>query len=81
MYVADREADMLPLMKRAHDLGNPVDWLVRAAHDRSLPEGEKLQAHTTSKDNDCLGDCTAGFIATVQRLPCALSLPFPRQHR
>ena len=47
VYVADREADMLPLMKRAQDLGNPVDWLVRAAHDRSLPESATLWAHTT----------------------------------
>lgn len=41
-YVADREADMLLLMKRAQDMGNPVDWLVRAAHNRSLRESEKL---------------------------------------
>lgn len=47
VYVADREADMLPLMKRAQDLDNPVDWLVRAAHDRSLPESATLWAHTT----------------------------------
>jgi hypothetical protein len=31
VYVADREADMLPLMLRAQELGTPVDWLVRAA--------------------------------------------------
>ncbi len=47
VYVADREADLLPLMQRAQDLGNPVNWLVRAAHDRSLPEGATLWAHTT----------------------------------
>src|SRR5471030_2789477 len=47
VYVADREADMLPLMKLAQDLDNPVDWLVRAAHDRSLPESATLWAHTT----------------------------------
>lgn len=46
VYVADREADMLPLMARAKALGNPVDWLVRATHNRCLPEGEQLWAHT-----------------------------------
>lgn len=46
VYVADREADMLPLMKRAHDLDTPVDWLVRAAHNRCLPDGDKLFAQT-----------------------------------
>lgn len=33
-------------MKRTQDLDNPVDWLVRAAYDRSLPEGATLWAHT-----------------------------------
>lgn len=42
VYVADREADMMPLMRRARDLGTPVDWLVRAAHNRCLPDGDKL---------------------------------------
>jgi hypothetical protein len=37
VYVADREADLLSLMARAEALGNPVDWLVRATHNRSLP--------------------------------------------
>lgn len=50
VYVADREADMLPLMARAQELGNPVDWLVRAAHNRCLPEGEKLWAHTCAAE-------------------------------
>ena len=47
VYVADREADMMPLMARAQDLACPVDWLVRAAHNRCLPESEKLWPHTT----------------------------------
>ena len=46
VYVADREADMVPLMARAQELGTPVDWLVRAKHNRCLPDGEKLWAHT-----------------------------------
>jgi hypothetical protein len=42
VYVADREADLMALMERAYALGNPADWLVRAAHNRCLPEGDKL---------------------------------------
>lgn len=42
VYVADREADMLPLMLRAQQLDCPADWLVRAAHNRCLPNSEKL---------------------------------------
>lgn len=46
VYVADREADMMSLMKRAQELGTPVDWLVRAKHNRCLPDGDKLWTHT-----------------------------------
>lgn len=45
VYVADREADLVPLMLRAQELGTPADWLVRAQHNRCLPEGEKLWLH------------------------------------
>ena len=44
VYVADREADMLDLMVRARELGNPADWLLRAKHNRALPSGQKLWA-------------------------------------
>jgi hypothetical protein len=47
VYVADRQADMLPLMLRAQQLDCPADWLVRAAHNRCLPNSEKLWPHTT----------------------------------
>jgi hypothetical protein len=47
VYVADREADMLSLMVRAQQLACPVDWLVRAAHNRCLPDSEKLWPHGT----------------------------------
>jgi hypothetical protein len=47
VYVADREADLMPLMARAQELGTPADWLVRAKHNRFLPDGDKLWAHTT----------------------------------
>lgn len=42
VYVADREGDILGLMQRAKALGTPADWLVRAKHNRCLPEGDKL---------------------------------------
>lgn len=48
VYLADREADMVAMMRRARELGTPADWLVRAKHNRCLPDedGEKLWAHT-----------------------------------
>jgi hypothetical protein len=47
VYVADREADLMPLMARAQELGTPADWLVRAKHNRCLAEGDKLWTHAT----------------------------------
>jgi len=47
VYVADREADLMALMERADALGNPADWLVRAAHNRCLPEGDRLWERAT----------------------------------
>ncbi len=46
VYVADRESDLMPLMLRAQELSTPADWLVRAAHNRCLPDGEKLWQYT-----------------------------------
>jgi hypothetical protein len=50
VYLADREADMVEMMRVARDLGTPADWLVRAKHDRCLAddEGTKLWAATTN---------------------------------
>ena len=42
VYVADREGDILELMQRAHVLGCPADYLLRAQHNRCLPQGGKL---------------------------------------
>ena len=42
VYVADREADILALMQRAHALAHPADYLLRAQHNRCLPQGGKL---------------------------------------
>jgi hypothetical protein len=46
--VADREADMLALMQRAHVLETPADWLIRSQHNRCLPVGSKLRAKVRS---------------------------------
>lgn len=46
VYVADREADLMALMLRAQEFGTPADWLIRAAHNRCLPDGEKLWQRT-----------------------------------
>ena len=42
VYVADRESDIVALMVRAEELGTPADWLIRAKHNRNLPDGDKL---------------------------------------
>ena len=47
VYVADREADLIPLMLKAQALGTPADCLVRAAHNRCVPNGEKLWESTS----------------------------------
>ena len=48
VYVADREADLVPLMLRAQELDTPADWLIRASHNRCLPDGDKLWQRTSS---------------------------------
>lgn len=48
VYLADREADLMPLMRRAQELGEPADWLIRASHNRCLPDGGKLWERTTA---------------------------------
>ena len=52
VYVADREADMVEMMRVARDLGTPADWLVRAQHDRCLADDDatKLWAATTGEE-------------------------------
>ena len=54
----DREADMMAMIRRASELGTPADWLVRAKHNRCLPDrdGEKLRDVTT--DGAALGEMT-----------------------
>ncbi len=50
VYVADRVSDIIALMRRAHDLGCPADWLIRAQHNRVLPEGQRLWDHATQAE-------------------------------
>ncbi|WP_280757924.1 IS4 family transposase [Polaromonas sp. CG_23.6] len=42
VYLADREADIMELMRRACALGTPVDWLLRSQHNRTMSSGDKL---------------------------------------
>jgi hypothetical protein len=50
VYVADRESDIIGLMRRARDLGCPADWLVRARHNRALPDGQRLWDQATKAE-------------------------------
>lgn len=61
VYIADREGDILALMKRAQERGNPADWLVRAQHDRKLHEGEKLWGSVAA--TEALGVITFNLVA------------------
>jgi hypothetical protein len=49
VYVADREADIVSLMRRAAALEHPADWLIRSKHNRTLPQGGKLWASVTAE--------------------------------
>lgn len=55
VYVADREADILGLMQRAHALGNPADWLIRAKHNRKLGKDE-AKLWEQAAQAPCLGE-------------------------
>ena len=48
--VADREADLLDLMVRARALSNPADGLLRAKHNRALPEGDRWWARVLASE-------------------------------
>ena len=41
VYLADREADIMELMRRAGAQGTPVDRLLRSQHNRTLSSGDK----------------------------------------
>lgn len=44
LYVADREADIMALLRRARELGRAVDYLIRCQHDRAVAGASKLWA-------------------------------------
>jgi len=37
VYVTDREGDIMELLVKAREMGNPADWLIRSQHNRVLP--------------------------------------------
>ena len=51
VYLADREADIMALMVRARDLGEPLDWLLRSKHNRTLSDGDKLWSRVTQGES------------------------------
>jgi len=42
VYVADREADILALLRTASDLEHAADYLIRCKHNRALPNGARV---------------------------------------
>ena len=46
VYIGDREADIVEMMRCARDLDHPADWLIRSRHNRTVPGGSKLWAQT-----------------------------------
>ena len=50
VYLADREADIMDLMRRAGALGTPVDWLLRSKHNRTLSSGDKLWSRVMNSE-------------------------------
>ena len=50
VYLADREADIMELMRRADALATPVDWLLRSNHNRTLSGGDKLWSRVMASE-------------------------------
>jgi len=44
VYVADREADILALLRMAAERNHAADYLIRCKHDRALPDGARMWA-------------------------------------
>ena len=72
-YVADREADMVEMMRCARDLDTPADWLVRAKHNRCLPDedGAKLWDATTSGTPLAKSPSPSAHVKIRRGAPCA----------
>jgi len=56
VYLADREADMVAMMRRAAELGTPADWLVRAKHDRCVPDEDGMKLWDFTSSGAALGE-------------------------
>lgn len=55
VYVADREGDLMALIRRAAELDTPADWLIRSQHNRKLPlqpGQKKAKKSATSTDSE-----------------------------
>jgi len=44
VYVADREADILALLRMADEMEHAADYLIRCKHDRALADGARMWA-------------------------------------
>jgi hypothetical protein len=54
IYIGDREADIVELMRCARDLDHPADWLIRSQHNRTVPGSSKLWVQTL--EGESLGE-------------------------
>ncbi len=87
--VGDRENDIAAFMQRAHELGTPADWLIRAKHNRKLAgkaEGEIERLWEVAGQGESLGrvifDLPArkgrpGRRVTQELYPRRVRLPLP----
>ena len=55
VYVADRESDLLALMQRAQHSAHAVDYVIRAQHNRVLPDGQAQKLWARVMDSPVLG--------------------------
>ena len=56
--MADRDADLVAMMRCARDLGTPTDWLVRVKHNRCLPDEEGVKLWDSTTSGAALGEIT-----------------------
>jgi len=55
VYVADREADFMELLKKAEALGHPADWLIRSKNNRRVPSTQN-KLWDEVKASDAVGE-------------------------
>lgn len=69
-YVADRDANILKLMQRAHQLDTPADWLIYSQHNRCIqdcgePWGDVPAGHA-------LGDLELSIVSRCGQAVCTV---------